>query len=314
MKDLLFKLAFLCILFILIPFILLKLFHTQKINFGEKIKVYNVSDDKVYNLYTEEYLISVVAAEMPSVFETEALKAQAVAARTYSMQKYNKSDVSHNGADICTNFAHCQAYCSYNEMQDKWGNDFKKNYNKIKSAVESTRGEYLCYDGTPALTVFHSCSDGKTENAHDVWGGDIPYLVSVDSFGDVQKSDYITEVSFSKNDFINLLNEKYNLNFENASNTNLIGEIALTEGGNVDYVIVGGKPVKGKDIRSALSLKSASFEIAEDAEKIKFKVFGSGHGVGMSQYGANAMAKEGKSYTEILSHYYPGTSMDNMYE
>lgn len=314
MKDLMFRLAFLSFVFIIFPLLLIYITAGHRENTYADIAVFDVEKNKIYKLDREEYITRVVAAEMPAGFETEALKAQAVAARTYSFKKMNTDDDKHFGADLCTDFNHCQAYCSPDAMKEKWGNKFKDNYNKIHNAVLTTDGEYLKYGEDIALAVFHACSNGKTENARDVWGGDIPYLISVESIGDDAKSDYISENIYSKKEFLKLLNKWNESEIIEKSDEKLIEDIVLSEGDNVDHIIINGKKIKGVDIRKIFNLKSTSFTIEESETEIKFIVCGHGHGVGMSQYGANDMAKKSKNYKEILSHYYPGTQIEKMYK
>ncbi len=272
-----------------------------------KISVYNHTDKKIMNMDIEEYIISVVSAEMPADFSLEALKAQAIAARTYAMRKIGDTAQTHYGADICTDFAHCQAYVSKEKMKENWGDKYKEKYNKIKNAVNSTSGEVLCYNNEFAITVFHSCSNGITEKASDVWSGDIPYLKNVKSEGDKDKKDYVTYAEFSFDEFRRKIEEFCNKSFDNIENP--IGEIIATSGNNVAKINLFGEEIKGTDIRKIFSLKSSAFELDLMDNKFKFTVYGSGHGVGMSQYGANRMGNEGKTYKEILNHYYPGTEI-----
>lgn len=316
MKDFIGRLAFLVCVLIVLPFIILNIFYNDGDINSENaiISVYNSNTEEIMELNLEEYVTCVVAAEMPAVFSQEALKAQAVAARTYAVRKINKDAPEHKGADLCTDFAHCQAYCDTKKMKSNWKDNYKDNYDKIRDCVKSTRGEYLTYNGEAASTVFHSCSDGKTENSVDVWGGEFPYLICVESPGDIEKNDYITEVTYSNEEFVKIINEQLENETSITPDEISIGNSSLTEGGNVNYITICNHTLKGTEVRKLFNLKSASFTVSRDEDNVKFSVYGSGHGVGMSQYGAQAMAKNNTSYKEILSHYYPGTKLENMYK
>ena len=282
-----------------------------KKNFTEKyIKIYDVSKDEIIEISVNDYLIGVVAAEMPSEFEIEALKSQAVAARTYLINK-GKCQL-YNGSDICTDSTHCQAYKSYENLKKQWGNDFRKNYKKIASAVYETKDEIMVYENQPISAVFHSTSSGRTENSEDVWSKTVPYLRSVESSDDINSPKYLSEVKISIKEFKNKLSEKYKIDFSDT----LIGDITRTEGGSVDYILIGNTSFRGTEIRSIFSLNSANFTIDVKNDDVIFTVYGYGHGVGMSQYGANFMAKSGYNYVEILKKYYSGidiTSTDYEY-
>lgn len=315
MKDFVMRLAFLVCVLIIIPaiavFVIIEKESTSSTT--GSITVYDTENGKIFESDLEEYLVGVVAAEMPASFEQEALKAQAIAARGYSLRKINKDAPEHNGADMCTDYAHCQAYYSKDKMKSVWQSAYSENFKKISDCVKQTKGEYLSYNGEIASTVFHSCSDGKTENAVDVWGGAFPYLICVESPGDVEKNDYITEVRFAIDEFIKILDETFELNGSITPQNLSLSDMELTEGGNVDYFDVCGTRIKGTQARKAFELKSSSFTISKQDDEVIFTVYGSGHGVGMSQYGAQGMAKQGDDYGTILSHYYPGTELKNMY-
>ncbi len=314
MKDFVFRVAFLACLFIVIPFLVIFFFSSEKDSEPKSIKeitLYNHKNDCVTEIDLEKYITGVVAAEMPASFSENALKAQAVAARTYALRKVNADIDNHKGADLCTDYAHCQAYYNDGELKKNWRDDYESNIKKIKKAVYETRGEYLEYGGDYAITVFHSCSNGKTENAADVWGGDIAYLKSVDSPGDKTAPKYKTKVRLTVDDFKNKLKQHSEYNIDEASEP--IGEIRHTEGGNVSDAVIYNCDISGTDIRKIFGLRSTAFEIKSDEKNITFSVTGNGHGVGMSQYGANEMGKT-CDYKKILSHYYPGTDLKNMYK
>ncbi|MBQ4527098.1 MAG: stage II sporulation protein D [Clostridia bacterium] len=308
MKDLLFKLAFLAVVLILIPLIIVLItdISTEKEK-NNIIKVYNTSSGSIFELTLEDYLVGVVAAEMPASFHIEAIKAQAVAARTYTLYKKNNKLPEHNGADICTDYTHCQAYCNEKDMLEKWGNQYYDNMNKIKTAVWETKSEYITYDNKPINSVFHSCSDGMTENSSDVWGGSVPYLVSVESPGDSKNNEYITEVVYDSVEFDQIIKSEISSDIDR--DINIFDNIKRSSGGNVISCSVYGINLSGIDVRRIFALKSTSFDIEVKEDKIIFKVYGSGHGVGMSQYGANGFANDGYTYKEILCHYYQGTEI-----
>lgn len=277
----------------------------------ETIDVYFSEEDAVRTMGLDEYLYGVVGAEMPASFETEALKAQAVAARSYAVYKKENPSSDHKGADVCTDYMHCKAYKEKEELESSWGSEKKIYSKKIKEAVESTSGEIITYGGEVALAVFHSQSGGgRTENSKDVWGGDVPYLVSVESHGEENAPGFFSEVTVDFYEFRDKIkSENPEIVITSASD---IGEIELNEGGSVKSILIGNKAISGKDIRRIFNLRSSCFKINTDGETVKFEVTGYGHGVGMSQYGANAMAKEGKTYKDILMHYYSGTQIEGV--
>ncbi len=259
----------------------------------------------------EEYLIGVVAAEMPISFEPEALKAQTIAAHTYALQRYSNNNVF-AGAEIPTNPSLFQAYCSIDEMQKKYGDSFETNYKKIKNAVDSVINQILTYNDEPIVAAFHSMSGGYTQSSENVWGGSLPYLIPVDSKTDEQQNTYITEKLIDCEAAKNILISAYpNLQLpDNPSEW-----FNITSRNSSDYVEsvqIGNISLTGAEIRSLFALKSSNFTIEYKNENFLFTTKGSGHGVGMSQYGANEMAKEGKSYQEILTHYYPGTELTSI--
>jgi len=285
-----------------------------------KIKVF-FSDEKVIReMPLEEYIKGVVAAEMPASFEIEALKAQAVAARTYAYGRlkgmYIQEDSNHYGADICTDHNCCQAWVSKEEIMDSWGIfSALNNWNKIEKAVNETKNIIIVYENQVINPVFHSNSSGRTENAEDVWGGSpVPYLRSVPSYGENQNEKYITTVSISKKDFISKLKNQYPDIVINESN--ILGDIAIidyTEGGRVNNIKVGNVTMKGTDFRELFELRSANFSLKEgNGDTINITTIGSGHGVGMSQYGANYLAKNGGTYEEILKYYYKGVELSEI--
>ncbi len=264
-----------------------------------------LSGEAVSELSVFEYLTGVVAAEMPVSFEPEALKAQAVAARSYLQRAI--ASPKHDGADICSSSACCQAYLSSEELKAGWGDSYDEYLEKISAAVSATDGEYLSYDGQPALTAFHSSSDGATEDAAAIWS-EVPYLKSVSSPETEESVPELTSrVESSELDFRDtILYLKPEADMTGAA-SDWVGEISRSASGRVADIIIGGVSFTGSELRTLFSLRSTDFELEYTGGKFVFTVHGYGHGVGMSQYGANTMAESGADYRDILSHYYPGT-------
>ena len=268
------------------------------------IRVLDIGTGTVSEVNLEDYLPGVVAAEMPASYEPEALKAQAVAARSYILSKTDAVSPNHPEADVCNNPDHCKARLSENAAKEKWPQEQQNFYwQKINNAVRDTRGEYMVYGDEVVEAFFFAGSGGKTESSSDVWGGDRPYLQSVSSEGDIYSPNYKSTVTVSVDDFWNKLCS-FNSQTLRSDGTPVIGEIIRTEGGSVASVCIGGQKFKGTSVRSIFGLKSANFTIDPHPDNVVFNVSGYGHGVGMSQFGANYMAQNGKKYTEILSHYY----------
>ena len=264
-----------------------------------------LSDGEVTQLSVSDYLAGVVAAEMPAAFEPEALKAQAVAARSYLQRA--AEEPKHEGADICSDAACCQAYLSPAQLRESWGERYDEYARKISGAVGATDGEYLSYDGQPALAAFHSSSDGATEDAAALWS-DVPYLRSVSSpeTGD-EVPDFTSRVVSSELDFRDTILHLAPEADMTGPPAGWVGEVKRTASGRVASPVIGGAELTGSRLRGLFSLRSTDFELEYDGESFVFTVHGYGHGVGMSQYGANAMAASGADYRSILAHYYPGT-------
>ncbi|RCX11233.1 stage II sporulation protein D [Anaerobacterium chartisolvens] len=282
-----------------------------------KIKVYVNSEKKTEEMPLEEYVKGVVAAEMPAEFGAEALKAQAVAARTYAVGRmkgiYKSKEDIHPDAHVCTDFAHCQAWVSKAEAFKKWGaiNSFKY-WSKIERAVKQTEGVIITYDGKIINPVFHSNSGGRTENAEDVWeGANEPYLKSVASSGEENSASYKNTVVFKIEDFYDTIKNKYSdFEIEKKDILQHIKIIDYTEGNRVRNIRVGNISMKGTEFRTLFSLKSANFKLENEGEdSISITTLGNGHGAGMSQWGANYLSVGGGSYEEILKYYYRGVDL-----
>lgn len=280
------------------------------------INVYNVDINKNEEMNIEEYLYGVLSSEMPSTFDEEALKAQAIAARTYVIYKIENNITSgHKDAAVCTNSAHCQAYTSYDRLKKNKGEDWiKSDYIKIKKAVDETKGQIIIYNDKAILPLYFSTSSGKTENSKDVFSTQYPYLVSVESPYEDKSPKYITTYSINKSKFIKYLKNSYpkiNLSLDKIESQ--IKILNRTEGGCVKTIQIGNIKLAGTDIRKVLNLNSANFSIKYNDSKMEFTVKGYGHGVGMSQWGAEGMAKKGYKYYDILFHYFKNTDIKDIY-
>lgn len=271
---------------------------------SETIRVLRRENGEIEEMKVEDYLFSVVAAEMPALYETEALKAQTVAAYTYAMCKAAKSEGDY---DITDDSSIDQAFIPYDEAMAKWGENAPTYEEKIRAAVKSVLYEKITYDGKLILAAYHAISSGRTENAADTWGGNYAYLTSVDSSGDKLSPNYLSTAEFTADELKEKLSEYATLTGDGSG---WIGEISRTETGTVLTAVIGGKSISGGNIRKALSLRSANFDIAAEGGKFTFTVRGYGHGIGMSQYGAHYLAMQGKTYKEILLHYYPGCKIE----
>lgn len=329
MKKIFFYIVILIITIFLIPILLTKKFEKveqvssdeniveKQDNYEysnyEKIKLLHTKTQDIEEIPIDEYLLGVVSAEMPASYEIEALKAQAVVARTYTVYKI-KNDSKHDGADICDDSKCCQAWISKEDRLARWEEDKKEEYwEKIKKAVYETQGKVITYDGEVIDAFFHSNSGGKTENVSAVWGGtDLPYLQSVETAGESQYSQYSSEVSFLKEEFENKIKQVHP-DFQIDYNAeDCIKVIEYTQGNRVKTIKIGNLNLSGVEVRTLLGLKSANFEVTIEDTSIKFTVKGYGHGVGMSQTGANTLAQEGKLYDEIIKHFYSGVEINNL--
>ncbi len=262
---------------------------------------------EVLTMPLEEYLVGVVAAEMPADFEPEALRAQAVAARSYTL--YCRRSGRHADADVCTDSGCCQAWKSDEAMREGWGEHYAEKLRRVREAVEQTRGQYLRYGGEPAFAAFHSSSAGFTEDCGAIWS-ELPYLVSVWSPESAETvPHYVSTVTRAPLDFRDtLLAENPDADFSGAPET-WLGETARDESGRVALMQIGGAAYTGVKLRALFGLRSTAFTLAYEDGVFRFTVTGFGHGVGMSQYGANVLAAGGADYQAILAHYYPGTEL-----
>lgn len=259
-----------------------------------------MKDGNVEFMEMDNYLVAVLLREMPARFEFEALKAQAVVARTYLLRRC-EGDSRHINADICTDSTCCQAYWDVDAYLSEGGTT--ENVDKIRRAVSDTKDEVLLYNAHLIEATYFACSGGMTEDAVAVWGRDVPYLRAVESPGEESAKHYVDTVTFTIEEFLQ------RLGVESNGKVLDIREIQYTAGGGLDTIKVCGVTVKGTDIRKKLGLKSTSMQIDVDGEIVRITTKGKGHRVGMSQYGADAMAKNGADYKEILYHYYNDTEI-----
>lgn len=276
------------------------------------IKLLHKESGQIEELPIDEYLYGVVSAEMPANYEEEALKAQAVAARTYTIYQISNNIGKHGDADICNDFTCCQAWISKENRMQKWSEkDREKNWNKIISAVNATAGQIITYNNEAINAFFHSNSGGKTELASNVWigGKDFPYLQSVETSGEDGYTQYSSEVTISKKDLLEKLKQEYpdiQIKYEESESIKILD---YTQSGRVKTIKFGNTEIAGTKVRSLFGLKSTNFSIKLEGDNIIFSVKGYGHGVGMSQTGADSMAKTGNSYEMILKHFYTGVEI-----
>ncbi|AOH57174.1 stage II sporulation protein D [Peribacillus muralis] len=272
-----------------------------------EVAVYRSNAKKIEKVPMETYLTGVVASEMPADFEEEALKAQALTARTYIVNQLigeSRSGLP-DGADVSDTVMH-QVYKNDDELKNQWGSEYKSKMKKISKAIKETEGQILTYDGKPITATFFSTSNGYTENSEDYWQADFPYLRSVSSPWDKEESPkFYNKVVVNTADFENKLGVSL------SSGTTIGTVVERTSGNRVGIVEIGGKKLTGKQIREKLGLTSSDFNWERQGNRIVITTKGSGHGVGMSQYGANGMAREGKNYEDIVKYYYKGVKVQS---
>ncbi|HHX16569.1 MAG TPA: stage II sporulation protein D [Mollicutes bacterium] len=266
------------------------------------VRVKREKNENIEQIELEDYIVGVLAGEMPVSFHIEALKAQAVASRSYVLKRmeYNK-DNNYDVVDSVNN----QVYLDNDYLKQRWGSKYEENISKLKKAVSETKSQYVEYEGEIADALFFSTSNGFTENSEDIFNNKIPYLRSVESVWDEETSPvFKDQKQYKTTDFFNLLDIEQSDNLE-------IKVVKNSESGRILKILINGVEMKGSEVRTKLALRSTDFEIEENDGKIVIKTSGYGHGVGMSQYGALGMAKEGYKYDEILKHYYQGTAINS---
>lgn len=278
----------------------------QPVDTDLTVNVYRSDEQTIASIPLEDYIVGVVASEMPALFELEALKAQALTARTYIVkQLQHRADLNlPEGADVTDTVMH-QVYRPNDELQSLWKSDYDWKIDKIRKAVKATEGLILTYDDQPITASFFSTSNGYTENAEDYWQSAKPYLKSVASPWDKASPKYRHEKAFSETEFEQHLGVSL-------PSGNSLGRITRTESQRVDTYEINDQTFSGREVRDKLGLKSSDFTIKRQGNEIIVTTKGYGHGVGLSQYGANGMAKDGKNVVEIISHYYRGVDISTM--
>lgn len=267
----------------------------------ESVMIPVLHEGSVEEMELNDYLTGVILAEMPASFESEAQKAQAVVARTYTIRAWERGG-KHEGAAVCTDSACCQGYISEEGYIAKGGTE--ESVEKMRAAVTDTADLVLTYEGELIEATYFSCSGGSTEDAVAVWGTDVPYLQAVSSPGEEHATHYTDTVSFTAKNFASALGIKLS-----GDPSSWFGPVTYTAGGGVATMEIGGTSFTGTTLRGALGLRSTAFSVSVESDTIILTTRGYGHRVGMSQYGADAMALQGSSCAEILAHYYRGTTL-----
>ena len=313
MKKILFYFIFVVVLTFVMPILFTKKFKTEDVvsekiiedfDYGEysNLKLLH-STGEIEEINLDTYLQGVVASEMPASFELEALKAQAIVARTYTMYKIENK--KHENADICNDSTCCQAWISKENRMARWEEDMQIEYwNKIEEAVNSTIGKVALYDGKPINAFFHSNSGGTTEIPVNVWGGSYDYFQVVETSGEEAYTSYASEVIISKDELIVKMLEKYKdfkIDFES---NECIKILEYTDSRRIKKILIGNTELSGVEARNIFGLKSAKFNLSMEGDNIKFSVLGYGHGVGLSQCGSDCLAKKGYTCEEIIKYYY----------
>ncbi len=277
----------------------------EEIAVTDTFRILNHKTEEITEMKSSDYIFGVVAAEMPALYETEALKAQAVAAYTYAC--YNRDRNESKDYDLSTDFNVYQSFITEADADKKWGSSAGEYKEKIKNAIKETEGYIIKYKGEAILSVYHAISSGKTEDSSNVWGNSYPYLKSVDSLMDKNANDYATETVLTSAQIKEMLGDKINSKY---SPEDYFGDCSLSKTGLVKEIELCGKKVTGASIRELLDLRSSNFKVDYKDDKFTFTAYGYGHGVGMSQNGANELAKQGKDFKEILLHYYTDCTVE----
>lgn len=280
-------------------------------NLGPNLRIFNHRTAQVMVMPLEKYVFGVVAAEMPASFHLEALKAQAVIARTYALKKINNysqmSSSAHPDADICTDPKHCQDWKSDVELREKWGFKYFNYYHKVQSAVKATQGEVVTYQGKLIEPVYHSTCGGRTENSEDVWMVKLPYLRSVECHWCKNSPRYEQRLLLSWDEIEKRLDFPVVTlvsGVKTIDPQDIIQPLKKTATGRIKQLQIGEQVISGTEFRNRLELNSIWVSLEADQEKVIFYMRGFGHGVGLCQYGANGLAREGKNYKEIIKYYY----------
>ena len=279
---------------------------------NKKIKLLHTASNTIEEVDLEQYICNVVSSEMPASYELEALKAQAIVARTYTM--YKAKHPKHENADICDDSKCCQAWISKEDRLSKWAeSERESNWNKIEKCVKETQGKIITYNNEPINAFFHANSGGTTEIPKEVWGGEnFPYLQVVQTAGEEGYKQFSSEVTYTFEELLNKLKEKYGDISIDFSKDDDIKILDYTQSGRVKTIKFGNHELSGVETRSILGLKSTNFEFVKNENNITFRVKGYGHGVGMSQTGADSLAKEGKTAEDIIKHFYSSIEIKNI--
>ncbi len=273
---------------------------------GDDFRILDEQSGKIIKVSAQEYVRGAVAAELPPTFHPEAMKAQAVAAHTYALCRRQQARENGEKSDFSADPENWKVYTTEKLFRERYGDLAETYWKAICQAADEVVSYVMTYEGEPIVAAYHSMSSGKTEDASNVWIGGEPYLVPVDSFGDTLAPDYRKTVTFTADEFADLLKKTWPDIALNGDASAWVGETERSESGYVVEITIGNKTVSGADVRTALDLRSAHFTVSYDGGEFTFKVVGYGHGVGLSQYGADYMARQGASFDEILLHYYPG--------
>ncbi len=280
---------------------------------GPSLTVYLHKEARTVEMDLDAYLYGVIGGEMPASFPLEALKAQAVAARTYTVRRMKAlggNPCGRGGADICTDSTCCQSYRTEAELADTWGDNAEAYQDKLLEAVSGTHGLIALYDGEPIEALYHSAAGGHTEDAQNVFSAALPYLVGVDSPGEEDAANYQQTRTFSREEFTEAVNGTYaKAKLSQSKLEEQVEVLSRYESGQVAQLQLGNVTISGRDLRKLLDLRSANFQIDISGEQVEITTQGYGHGVGLSQYGARAMALEGADFREILEHYYTGVTI-----
>ena len=276
---------------------------------NKKIRLLHSNTGEIEEVDLEQYVCNVVSAEMPASYELEALKAQAIVARTYTL--YKVQHPKHDNADICDSSTCCQAWLSKEERLAKWEESERdSNWNKIEKCVADTKGRIITYNNEPINAFFHANSGGTTETPNEVWGGDnLPYLQVVQTAGEEGYNQFSSEVAFTFEELLKKIKEKYGDIAIDFTKNDDIKILDYTQSGRVKTVKFGNRELSGVETRTLLGLKSTNFEFYKNDNSITFVVKGYGHGVGMSQTGADSMAKDGSTFEDIIHHFYSNVSI-----
>lgn len=275
----------------------------------ETLNILRTSSGKIVEKSVFDYVKGAVSAEISPTYEGEAIKAQAVVCLTYALWlKENSEKANLESADISDNPDRFQSYLDENELKEKWGEKYDEYSKKISDCISQVANEYLTFENKPIMACYHAISSGKTESAKNVFGTDVPYLKSVEANGDLLSPEIDSTVTLSAEKFKECAEKINGVKLQNEP-SKWLGKSSKTDTGFVKTIVIGSKKLSGNDVRSAFSLRSPAFTVEFKENEFVFHVKGYGHLVGMSQYSADYMARQGATYKEILSHFYPGTTL-----